>query len=215
VATVIVPVLHWHSRDQALRHAEMVLEAGLSHLMLIDMEARNDGVLGSVSELSLRYPELSLGLNLLGVPAVQTAVDVCRVLGATMTWTDQQLTHTSGPPVETPLLPLGHTLFCGVAFKYQRPEPRPGEAALRALALGMVPTTSGRGTGMATDTDLLRAIREEIGPDAPLAVASGVTPENVEAILPFVTHILVSTGISSSFIEIDPERLALLAERVR
>jgi uncharacterized protein len=48
----------------------------------------------------------------------------------------------------------------------------------------------------------------------PLAIASGITPENVEAYLPYVDAFLVATGISSSFTELDSERVRMLAEKV-
>jgi len=51
--------------------------------------------------------------------------------------------------------------------------------------------------------------------DAPLAVASGITPENVSRHLPFADCFLVATGISRSFIELDPSRARKLVERVR
>jgi predicted TIM-barrel enzyme len=50
---------------------------------------------------------------------------------------------------------------------------------------------------------------------APLAVTSGITPENVGAYLLHADSFLVATGISRSFTELDPSRVRLLVARVR
>lgn len=63
---------------------------------------------------------------------------------------------------------------------------------------------------MTRPTPEAAAERAAIGNDAPLAIASGVTPDNVSAFLPHVSHILVSTGVSASFHEFDPARLRAL-----
>ena len=51
--------------------------------------------------------------------------------------------------------------------------------------------------------------------DTPLAIASGITPENVEEYLPYADSLLVATGISNGFTELDPLRVRSLVERVR
>lgn len=48
----------------------------------------------------------------------------------------------------------------------------------------------------------------------PIALASGVTPENVDAYLPFVDAYLVATGISLDFEHLDASRTRALVERV-
>ena len=42
--------------------------------------------------------------------------------------------------------------------------------------------------------------------DSPLAIASGITLENVSQYLPIADCFLVATGISESFFELDPVR---------
>src|SRR5438477_29238 len=80
-------------------------------------------------------------------------------------------------------------------------------AAARAAAASMdVVTTSGPGTGQAAAPDKLRRMKEALGV-TPLAIASGVTPENVGGYLPWVDCFLVATGISRTFEEFDPGRV--------
>ncbi len=51
--------------------------------------------------------------------------------------------------------------------------------------------------------------------DFPLAIASGVTPENVSDYLDIADCFLVATGISRNFSELDAEKLRRLLDRVR
>lgn len=94
-----------------------------------------------------------------------------------------------------------------MAFKYQRTDPSPGVAALHAFQLGMIPTTSGDQTGRAPSINKIQLIRNTLPSESPLAVASGMTPENIEDYLPYVSHYLVSTGISSDGYHFDLKRL--------
>jgi predicted TIM-barrel enzyme len=57
-------------------------------------------------------------------------------------------------------------------------------------------------------------MKEAIGTH-PLAIASGITPENVEQYLPIANCFLVATGISSDFTTLDPSRVRDLVGRVR
>jgi predicted TIM-barrel enzyme len=55
-----------------------------------------------------------------------------------------------------------------------------------------------------------KEMKENCG-DTPLAVASGITPENVDQFLPYVDCFMVSTGISKSFHDLDPVKTHQLA----
>jgi predicted TIM-barrel enzyme len=99
-----------------------------------------------------------------------------------------------------------HLVFAGVAFKHQRPEPNPELAARMADKFGFIASTSGSATGVAAEVDKIARLRTALG-DAPLAIASGVTPENVHEYAPHLSHILVATGVSESFHEFDYEKL--------
>jgi predicted TIM-barrel enzyme len=104
--------------------------------------------------------------------------------------------------------------FGGVAFKYQRPVTELERAAKIAAGYLDVVTTSGPGTGLSASREKIAAMRCGLGA-APLAIASGITPENVSDYLDLATCFLVATGISRSFSDLDPERVKALVEQVR
>ena len=72
------------------------------------------------------------------------------------------------------------------------------------------------GTGVAPSVEHVRAVSEgaRTVPGSRVAVASGITPENVGPFLPLVDDFLVATGISSSFYQFDKVRVRDLAAQM-
>ena len=84
---------------------------------------------------------------------------------------------------------------------------------MKAVPYVDVVTTSGEGTGLAPDISKIRGMKTAISRH-PLAVASGITPENVEEYLPYVDCFLVATGVSISHTELSRSKLQRLMEEV-
>lgn len=107
--------------------------------------------------------------------------------------------------------------FGGVAFKTQVEIQDPKElvAVVKAAMPFMdVVTTSGEGTGLAAEAVKTRLMKIAIG-CKPLAIASGITPENVWDYLPFADAFLVATGVSKDFYTLDETRVRALVEACR
>lgn len=106
-------------------------------------------------------------------------------------------------------------VFGGLAFKGQ-PQPKDLPMATRILAPFVdVLTTSGPHTGEPPTLEKVATIREA-APQARIAVASGMTPENVEPFLPYVDYFLVNTGISKTLHpnELDQFRVRLMSNKI-
>jgi len=210
--TKIIPVIHYRSDELALENAQIAFDAGAAGVFLINMNGP-DRLLAPVARvIKERWPDKLVGINYLRLGAAE-AVTRNIADGLDMTWTDEQLTYTRLDSYvgaervrDAAAQQPGHLVFAGVAFKHQDDEPRPDLAALAALKYGFVPTTSGPATGVAAEVAHVAGIRAALG-DAPLAIASGITPENVEQFAPHLSHILVASGVSSSFYQLDFEKL--------
>jgi predicted TIM-barrel enzyme len=85
-------------------------------------------------------------------------------------------------------------VFGSIAFKYQPLEADPPLAASNAAGVGMIPTTSGAATGRPPTLEKIVSMSEATG--GRLAVASGMSCENITAFSPHLSHALVSTGVS-------------------
>ena len=104
--------------------------------------------------------------------------------------------------------------FGGVAFKYQRPVDDLAQAAMIAADYMDVVTTSGPGTGHAASLEKISCLKQALG-DQPLAIASGITPENVGDYLDRADCFLVATGVSKLWEELDSDGLTALVQNVR
>ena len=75
-------------------------------------------------------------------------------------------------------------------------------------------TTSGQGTCIAASIEKIKRIRTGAG-EYPIAIASGITPENVVDYLPYADAFLVATGISKDSYHLDREKVRKLIDVVR
>lgn len=203
----IYPVIHYLSDEQAQHNAALAARYGCAGVFLIDMQRRYPKeMLPCALAIADKYPDLKVGVNHLGFTGF-AGLERNIKAGLPMSWTDECVTHTQHVTENDPGLDRlkkalasspGHEFFAGVAFKYQPDEKNAGHAANRILQLGGVPATSGPATGRSAALEKLQEIRSAIGPDARLAVASGVTADNIGQLRTLVTDILVATSITAT-----------------
>ena len=213
--TAVWPVVHLDAdTTRTMRQVDVAVQAGADGVFLIQMHGHDDLIDPQVALIRTKHPALPLGVNFLSLGA-RAGVERSLGLGCQASWSDRSCVRGDGCDPEAAEIAAvlrdhpGHMFFASVAFKYQAVEPNPHQAAQHARDLGFVPTTSGVATGSAPDVGKLQAMHHTAA-DPLLAVASGVTPENVRAMAPFVSHVLVATGVSDGEDLFDFERLARL-----
>jgi predicted TIM-barrel enzyme len=101
-----------------------------------------------------------------------------------------------------------------VAFKHQRPVRDTAAAARAAVPYVDVLTTSGAATGVSAPLAKISAMRQATKRH-PFAIASGITPENLQNYQDHADCFLVATGVSASQAELDPRRLSALVSAAR
>ena len=217
---VVLPVIHVTSDEQARRNAEIAKHAGADGVFLINHAVSSRDLLTIQEQVWEVYPDWWIGVNCLDLSPSEVFGRVSgRIAGI---WADNAMIDESQEKQleAEAVLEAKQTsgwkglYFGGVAFKYQRPVKDLAQAACRASRYTDVVTTSGPGTGRAADVEKIRAMKAALD-DFPLAIASGITPENVEEYLPYTDCLLVATGISDSFEELNPEKLRTLVTTVR
>lgn len=220
VSHVLLPVVHPIGREEAFESIRVAHDAGVKGVFLIDQGMGEAAVLQLIVEVRARFPALWVGVNLLGrspADALDVALQGCagRIDGI---WSDnagvdeRATTETAERFVAARRAHGWNGLyFGGVAFKYQREIAFAdlGRTAAVAAPYMDVICTSGPGTGKAADAEKLRAMRDGLGETA-LALASGVTAENVHMYLPYAQAFLVGTGIEAQFGVIDGAKVAAL-----
>lgn len=211
---LVFPVIHVQHAARTLDNAAIAFEAGCDGVFLISMDGHDDVLESQARLVKARWPDKLVGINFLSRPAVD-AIHISAEAGMDMTWGDNAQVHTAQALDKAEQIAKalaqhpGHQFFGGVAFKYQTPEPQPGLAAVRAQTLGIIPTTSGAGTGEAADVAKIADMHQAVN-GGPLAIASGITPDNVLEYAPYLSHILVATGVSKNEHDFEFELLCQL-----
>eukprot|EP00397_Hematodinium_sp_SG-2012_P042806 GEMP01047428.1.p1 GENE.GEMP01047428.1~~GEMP01047428.1.p1 ORF type:complete len:450 (-),score=145.33 GEMP01047428.1:295-1644(-) len=198
----VLPVIHAQTTEQVLRNIAIAMSRHAQGVFLIN----HDFGLRAFPILSTLQQE---GTVVDAYWADEACIDERADIAGQQTALDIQRAYDGGK--------WRGMYFGGTCFKKQRAVSPQDYAAAAALATHFmhVVTTSGVATGEACELDKMAAFRAAIG-DAPLGLASGVTPNNVDQYVKDVDVILVSTGINypGDFYNIEPCRLSRLIARV-
>lgn len=211
----IYPVIHYLDQKTAQEEAAKAVDHGASGLFMISHLSNDAELLAVAADIQRGYPTFSVGINLLSTHPQQAAA-FARKFHFPMLWCDDAGVDSDG------LTELGASIatqmetgsdrhfdvFAGVAFKYRPFEPNPALAASKAASAGFIPTTSGSGTGSAPE--LQKIMDMSAATHGVLAVASGMTPENIGMYAPYLSHVLVATGIAQDEHRMDAAKLKAL-----
>ena len=217
---VVLPVIHVENLGQALANAEIARRAGCDGVFLIDHFIASQDLLEIARGVLDKFPGWWVGVNCLGMNPEDVVAKIDPDISGI--WSDNAGIDEYGgtQPAAEKFLQARDArqwnglYFGGVAFKYQRQVTELERAARIAAQFIDVVTTSGPGTGMSASREKIAAMKRGLG-EAPLAIASGITPENVSDYVDLATCFLVATGISRNFTDLDPERVKALVEKVR
>ncbi|WP_143416502.1 BtpA/SgcQ family protein [Georgenia yuyongxinii] len=197
---------------------DVAVTCGVEGVFLINHGADYKQLVQCLAAVRDAHPSIVLGANFIRLGLAESlrtlAEDHDAAALVDALWTDDARKEWSPDGLDTIALMREKTgwrgaHFGGIAFKYQAPVSDTELEPLAALAADRtdVPTTSGPGTGKSADPSKLAAIRRGAGTTTPLAIASGVTTENIHSILPVVDFVLVATGIAAPDGRISPTRL--------
>lgn len=194
------PVIHCISstlggEEHVLRNVDTALLYGADGVFLIGHGMNRSMLCYLYNQVRTRFPDAWIGLNFLDISSADEiglyhTVDECSYLDAL--WTDSL-------PNTRLNLQTKAKVFGGVAFKYIDPHVSGAaleKACLHARKVVDIVTTSGNKTGVAPGIGKLREIRAYLGAKIPLAVASGVSVENVLEFLDVADIFLVASSIS-------------------
>lgn len=222
----ILPVVHITDKVQAVRNAGVANEAGADGIFLISMQGRDDSYIRFVHQtVQEEFPSLWVGVNYLNL--MEEPIEVFANLRPNIkgAWLDDARINDSGQDQPEALRIAvakkesgwDGLYFGGVAFKYRRkiPQGELSEIARVATKYMDVITTSGDGTGSAPDVNKIALMKHGAG-DHPLAIASGISPDNVYKYLDIADAFLVASSLLIPGTEnFDPKRVSALVDAVR
>jgi len=228
---LVLPVIHVLDNKQAELNVRLALEAGCPGVFLINHDFAYDQLIPVIRHVRQTFPDYWIGVNFLaktGKIAFPVLAELqnegVRVDGY---WADdarideRQTASDQSEAEEIAAIKAdcgwNGLYFGGTAFKKQREVDAADYDKSAAIARHFmdVVTTSGIATGHSADLQKIETFRTACG-DTPLALASGITPENVSSYAPYVDCVLVATGINikDDFYNIEPVRLAKLIEQI-
>lgn len=223
---VVLPVIHVIDVSQTFANIRTLIDECAPGCFLINHNFPVRDFLPIIKAARNEFPDLWIGVNFLGRNAQEAFAELYRLeeegFRIDGLWTDNARINEFGlEQEEAEAIAVVHRslgwsglYFGGTAFKYQRnvlPE-HFGAAAAAASVFMDVITTTGPATGEAADPAKINAFRAGAG-DHPIAVASGITPENAVT-FSAADCFVVATGINRAgdFYNIDPTRLAKLID---
>ena len=221
---VILPVIHVLDDARTAANIDHIIDAGLKGCFLINHDFGIDAFLPVLEAIRGRYPDFWIGVNFLavtGLKAFPILADLDeRGVRIDAYWADDaRIDESAVTQEEANNIAATRTAcgweglyFGGTAFKKQRPVDPKDYARAAGIAGGFmdVVTTSGIATGHSADLGKLAEFRGAL-PDRPIALASGITPDNATD-YDMVDCFMVATGINfeNNFYNIDPARLSHL-----
>ena len=232
VGPAVFPVIHVQNAQQTTRNIGVAVAEGAQGVFLINHDFGVEDFLPIIREARRNFPALWMGVNFLAVTGKEAFPVLASLQGEGCDidayWADDaRIDESAGPDKQTE---AEETLaikknsgwrgfyFGGTAFKKQReisPADYGAAASIAAQHMDVV-TTSGVATGKQAEVSKVRTFRDAMG-DAPLALASGVTPGNIGDYAQHVDAVLVATGINvaGDFYNIDSLKLRQLIRRSR
>ena len=203
ITTELIPVIHMINENQVLTNVETCLSCGIEKVFIINHQTTSEELIKCAKRVKETYPRLWVGINMLD-KYVEDAI--LYDFGFDGLWCDQSI------KLEDYLSrKFKGMLFTGLAFKYQ-PQPKDIELACKeSILTSDVSTTSGPGTGKAADINKILELRSYLG-EHPMAIASGVSVDNIENYKGIVDYLLVASSITSRSEIIYKDKLLELLE---
>ena len=180
----IIPVIHTINLEQVQYNVNLCHNNGVNDVFLISHMIRDWKRASFEFEkyfnwIKETYPNMNVGVNYLQLPTLD-AIKEAERLGFDYLWADKSYIRPDSLHEAHIIKEAKHDFvmyFGCVAFKYQKPEENLEWACKTATSYMDVVTTSGEATANAPSIEKIRTMKQYIG-DMPLAIASGITPEN-------------------------------------
>lgn len=216
---VFLAVIHLRDRPgEPERNITAAVRGGADGILLINQDSSSN--IGHVMEIARKAheerPALWIGINCLGYGNIFLHKLPDYIKGV---WIDNADINEDIPAEQqskeilTAIKDWPGCYFGGVAFKYQSPVKSFTNAAKAAIGNMDVITTSGPGTGEAADINKIKEMKEAIG-TYPLALASGVTPSNIDTYLPYVDCFIIGTYLEVAPFNISEGKVSNIKNKI-
>lgn len=186
IKTELIPVIHMVNHNQVVTNVKTCIECGINKIFLINHVVPIEDLIKCALFIKKEY-NIWVGINMLGQT---TEMSLLLDIDLDAIWCDAEVKDVNFSRN------FKGVFFGGLAFKYQ-PKPLDLKKSCEWSVLSTdVSTTSGPATGKEASIDKILMIREYIG-EHPLAIASGVSIDNIKKYKGIVNYLLVASSITS------------------
>ncbi len=208
----LIPVIHLVDTIQLIQNIERCISVGVKNVFIINHTTDIPELIKSANMIKEDYPDLWVGINVLSVKSagISPVMKIQYAESFDGLWIDESLGLEDVRSKK-----FNGEIFSGLNFKYQKQYY--GEELTEMIDLikktSTVACTSGVGTGKEASIDKIANLKELLG-DFPLAIASGISSDNVENYLPYVDDFLVASSITDAKEYIIKDKLQELFDKI-
>jgi hypothetical protein len=206
----------------ALQQTQLALENGAGGVFLINHRVGFRELQADYAHVREHCPHAWIGLNFLDQNNIDAVSCLCGLKDPDGLWVDdcgiRDLTTYSEPAHFIGRYFQHHrrwAVFASIDFKYQSPASDLEGATTAASTMYEVTVTSGPATGEAPTVEKLQRMRKVVGENSNIALASGVTAENIRDFMPYVDTFMVATGVSKDFHDLDDAKIREMHDILR
>lgn len=220
---VLLPVIHVKDLEQVLKNCELCFECGTDGVWLINHNVDSSELVRIIKDVRNIYPEKWIGANFVDLYAHE-AFDVINETGIKLDglWVDNAMINEDSTFQKTAEFlncvrfknSWNGLYFGSIAFKYKAQPKNLKTLAKKAYPFMDVVTTSGTGNGNEMPVKKAQDIFDSVM-GTPIAIASGVTHQNIQKYSKYVNCFMVSSCIESDFFNFDRQKLIDLVSIVR
>jgi len=208
---ILLPVLSCYTTEQFMKNIGTLLSHSVIDGVWIESANCTSDVLHEViAAFKITYPGRWIGINLIG-ETFMAVVEFLKKSTPDGIWMDRSyLTDADYQTLPNLILDFFHRsgwtglYFGGVLFKYVNTQVADEDKLCQNAREYMdVLTTSGVGTGIAIDKEKLIKIKSSVGDKQVVAVASGITAENIDIIKDYCDIYMLRTAIVDKNDDVD------------
>jgi len=219
---IVLPAIHARTSKQVIENLKIVEWEWADGFFLVNNKISSPELLNIYRDIQWKFDSLFHWINDLWVSPDQTFLDTaeCRT---DWIWVDNPRIQAVNGIDETDVIEQAKQTvnrkwlyFWWVAFKYQKaiPEKELPHAIDQAKLHMDVLTTSGSATWNAANIDEIKKFHAHAW-WFPIALASGITPDNIWSYAPYIDVSIVATWISQDFFNLDRNKLKKLIRRCK
>lgn len=231
------PVIHCHDIKSTIENTQMCLDANTDGLFLINHGEISDSQfrehIEKVQNYCTKYTgEFKIGVNFLNLSNISALKEVSK-FGLNMLWVDnaecddvlnlEEVTKFWFQMIKCdPESKID--IFGGVHFKYQEKPKSSIEDSIKSCVYNtMYPTLSGPATGKPADLNFIQRAYDHVvlcrkdnaEQYCNLAIASGISIENVDQYIPYIEYFLVASSLLAvDQIDFDNQKLKTLSQKI-